>query len=239
MDKVTHSLSDALCFRFSTKANQHLDKSGYGISRFDRLLWQRVPTRMLSVAMTDDMALKAWFLDAVLPLEGALVRFIASNCGHSHDVADIRQEVYERALCAAREALPASTRNYLFTIARNVLIDRARRAKIVSFEQVSNLEVVGYAADLGATDRHLDARDQLRRAMAGLDNLPPRCRDVVRLRKVEGLGVQETARKLGISHHTVERQLTLGMRALTDFMLGGDGRIKRADHRARQWKTRR
>lgn len=189
--------------------------------------------------MTDDVALKSWFLEAVLPLEGALVRFIARNCGHSDDVADIRQEVYERALRAAHAALPGSTRQYLFTIARNVLIDRARRAKIVSFEQISNLEDTGYSADLTATDRHLDARDQLRRAMAGLDHLPPRCRAVVRLRKVEGLSVRETAARLGVSHHTVERQLTLGMRALTDFMLGGDGRIKRADHRAEQWKTRR
>jgi RNA polymerase sigma-70 factor (ECF subfamily) len=47
------------------------------------------------------------------------------------------------------------------------------------------------------------------------------------LRKVEGLSIRETAAQLGVSHHTIERQLTLGLRALADFMLGGAGRINR------------
>lgn len=60
-----------------------------------------------------------------------------------------------------------------------------------------------------------------------MDALPPRCREVVRLRKVEGLTTQETADRLGIGIDTVERQLTMGMRALVDFMLGGTGKIRR------------
>ena len=93
--------------------------------------------------------------------------------------------------------------------------------------------------DLFATDRNLDARDQLRRARAGMDALPPRCRDVVRLRKVEGLTTRETAERLGIGLDTVERQLTMGMRALVDFMLGGTGKIRRprAVRRARSDKA--
>ncbi|MDT9166012.1 sigma factor-like helix-turn-helix DNA-binding protein, partial [Escherichia coli] len=63
--------------------------------------------------------------------------------------------------------------------------------------------------------------------MAGLDQLPPRCREVVRLRRVEGLNIRETAARLGVGHHTVERQLTLGLRALANFMLGGNARIER------------
>ena len=62
---------------------------------------------------------------------------------------------------------------------------------------------------------------------AGLDRLPPRCREVVRLRKIEGLSTRETAERLGVGIDTVEQQTVHGMRALVDFMLGGTGKIQR------------
>lgn len=178
--------------------------------------------------MTDDAANKRWFIQEVLPLERDLVRFIARHCRNQDDVADIRQEVYERALTGSPTEGLRSTRGYVFTIARNVLIDRARRAKIVSFEQIADIDTVDWDLDLSAQDRHMTARDELRRAMLGLSQLPPRCREVVRLRKVEGFSIRETADQLGVSHHTIERQLTLGLRALANFMLGGEGRISRS-----------
>ncbi|MFA5964873.1 MAG: RNA polymerase sigma factor [Sphingomonas sp.] len=178
--------------------------------------------------MVEDAALNAWFCREVLPLEAALTRFIQRNWRMAEDVIELRQDIYERALNGARDALPANTRAFVFTVARNHLINNAMRARIVSFELVADLEGVVPANDLFATDRLLDARDQLRRARAGMDALPPRCRDVVRLRKVEGLTTQETADRLGVGLDTVERQLTLGMRALVDFMLGGTGKIRRA-----------
>lgn len=178
--------------------------------------------------MTHDNSLRRWFIEEVLPLERDLERYIARHCRAAEDVPDLRQETYERAIAGADagSSLPQTTRGYIFTIARNVLIDRARRAKIVSFDQFADIDAA-WDGDLDATERALTARDELRHALAGLEKLPPRCREVVRLRKVEGLNIRETAAKLGVGHHTVERQLTLGLRALADFMLGGEGRIKR------------
>jgi RNA polymerase sigma factor (sigma-70 family) len=132
-------------------------------------------------AMTDHAAAKRWFTQEVLPLERDLMRFIARHCRDQADVLDLRQEVYEKALTGSPVDGLRSTRNYVFTIARNVLIDRARRAKIVSFEQVADIDTMEWDVDVSAQDRHLTARDELRRAMLGLDQLPPRCREVVRL----------------------------------------------------------
>ena len=187
--------------------------------------------------MIDDAALKLWFTREVLPLEPVLTRFLSRHARSSgEDIIDLRQDVYERALSGARRELPTATRNFILTIGRNVLIDRARRSKIVSFDHVADLDAILPVEDILATERYMSARDELRRALSGLDRLPPRCREVVRLRKVDGLSIQETAARLGIGHHTVERQLTLGLRALTDFMLGGEGRIDRSG--ARVEKTR-
>jgi RNA polymerase sigma-70 factor (ECF subfamily) len=178
--------------------------------------------------MIDDTALNAWFCREVLPLERTLMAFIRRNWRYETELVDLRQEIYERALVGAREGLPGQTRAYLYAIARNHLINRAKRARIVSFDLVADLERLDTDPDFGATDRHLTARDDLRRAQEGLDRLPPRCREVVRLRKVEGLSTRETADRLGVGTDTVEKQVTQGMRALVDFMMGGTGKVRRA-----------
>ena len=72
---------------------------------------------------------------------------------------------------------------------------------------------------------------ELRRVQAGLNNLPERCREAVMLRKIEGLSTREAAVRMGVGVDTIERQLVLGMRALTDFMLGGTGKIRRSESR--------
>ena len=177
--------------------------------------------------MVDDATLNAWFCGEVLPLERALTQFIRRNWRNGGEVVDLRQEIYERALTGAREGLPGRTRAYLYTVARNHLINRARREQIVSFDLVADLGSLDLDADLGATERHLGARDELRRAQAGLDQLPPRCREVVRLRKIDGLTTREAAERLGVGVDTIEKQMVLGMRALTDFMLGGSGKVQR------------
>lgn len=181
--------------------------------------------------MVDDNALRAWFAKEVLPFERDLMGFIARHSRERDDVIDIRQESYERALTGARAGLPASARRYVFTVARNVLIDRARRARVVSFEQIADLDSILVDDGTRSPDHQAEARDELRRALAGLEQLPPRCREVVRLRRVEGLSIRETAERLGVGLHTVERQLTLGLRALVDYMHGGELRIDRSPQR--------
>lgn len=177
--------------------------------------------------MIDDAAHNAWFCGSVLPLEPALTSFIRSNWRIAEDVIELRQDIYERILAGSRQELPANAKAFVFTVARNHLINQAVRARIVSFDLVADLESDIPVTDLLATERFLDARDQLRRARDGLEALPPRCREVVRLRKIEGLTTREAAERLGVGIDTVERQLTMGMRALVDFMLGGSGKVVR------------
>ncbi len=184
--------------------------------------------------MVDQAALDDWFCREVLPLEPALTRYIRRNWRGPEDVFDLIHDIYALALHGARNGLPAHTSGYVFAIARNHLIQQARRSQIVSIEFLANLEGVGAPPDLTMADRHIDARDELRRALAGLSALPPRCREVVRLRKVEGLTTRETADRLGVGIDAIEQQLTKGMRALTDFMLGGSGKVAWPSRQKRQ-----
>lgn len=175
----------------------------------------------------DEKGLNEWFCREVLPLESSLTAYIRRNWRSPADVSDLRQEIYERVLLGARNGLPLSSRQFVYTTARHHLINRAKRAKLVSFDLVSDLEAVTHWVDGLEPERHVSAREELRRVQAGLEVLPARCREVVRLRKIEGLTTREVAERLGIGVDTVEKQITQGMRALVDYMLGGSGRIRR------------
>nr|WP_043060668.1 sigma-70 family RNA polymerase sigma factor [Sphingomonas melonis] len=177
--------------------------------------------------MVDDRQLERWFCEEVLPLEASLTRYLRRNWRTAEQIMDIRQDIYEAALTGGRQQLPTNTPGYVFTIARNILFNRAKRERIVQFEHYADMESVDQGVDLSATDRHLDARDALRRAQEGIERLPPRCREVVRLRKIEGLSTREAAARMGVGIDTIERQLVLGIRAMADAMLGGAGKIRR------------
>lgn len=181
--------------------------------------------------MIDDAGLNHWFCREVLPLEGALTQFIRRNLRDSASVGDVRQEVYARVLAGCRKELPMNAKAYVFAAARNHLIDIAAQSKIVSIELVAELEDSRVPVDMFEAERRLGARDELRRTFAALDTLPARCREVVRLRKVEGLSIRETAAEMGVGVDTVERQLRLGVRAMADLLLGGSGKIDRGAKR--------
>lgn len=177
--------------------------------------------------MVDADRLDRWFCSEVLPLEPALMRFFRRNWRNGSEVADLRQELYVRLYDSGREGLPTQTKAFVFRAARNLLINRAVRGQVVSIELVADLEGLSVAADTVTPERNVAARDELRRLQAGLDRLPPRCRQVVVLRRIEGLSQKEVAARLGVGEDTVEKQMVYGMRALIDFMLGGSGKVRR------------
>jgi len=168
----------------------------------------------------EDREIRDWFRREVLPLEKSLTQFIRRNWRVEADVADLRHDVYELALSGARKGLPHATRAYLFVIARNHLINRAKRARLVSFELVADLESIDNDPSSFDHERQLVARDMLRRVEKGLATLTPRVRQIVMLRKIHGFNTKETADELGIGLDAVRKQTSVGMRALTDYILG-------------------
>jgi RNA polymerase sigma factor (sigma-70 family) len=173
----------------------------------------------------DKETLDSWFVRDVLALEGDLTRFLWRRMRREDDVSDLRQEVYARVYQAAgTQGRPQNVQAFVLTAARNLLIDRARRERIVSMDYVADLESMQPAVDILAADRQITARLELRRLQAALDTLPPRCRQVVRLRKIDQLPQREVAERMGIAEDTVERQLSKGIRLLADrlFNTGAD-----------------
>jgi len=163
-------------------------------------------------------ALQDWFVREVLPLEAALMQFLRRSSRDRAEADDLRQEVYVRVCEAAQKEFPVPARPFVFTVARNLLIDRARRNQIVSIEAVADLGALEIVADEPEPDRSVIARQQLRRLQSALDRLPGRCRQAVILRKIDGLSYREIAIRMGIAEDTVSKHLREGMYVLADAL---------------------
>jgi RNA polymerase sigma factor (sigma-70 family) len=177
-----------------------------------------VSLRGIGVSAADE-GLHAWFVRDVLPLESILMQFLRNNWRNANEVEDLCQDVYVRAYEAASEnEIPARAKPFVFAIARNLLIDRMRRAQIVPIEAMADLDELETAGDEPDPDRTAIAKDELRRLNMALDKLPPRCREVVILKRLEDLSRRQIAERLGISEYTVAEYLARGMWLLTDAL---------------------
>lgn len=160
----------------------------------------------------------SWFVQEVLPLEAALMRYLRRNWRDEAEIPDLRQEVYVRVYDKALSTIPAQAKPFVFMTAKNLIIDRVRRLRVVSIETVSDIDALDVTVDELTSDRIVSARQELRRLQAALELLPPRCREVVALRRIEGLSQRQVAARLAIKEDTVEHHLAKGMRALADAL---------------------
>jgi RNA polymerase sigma factor (sigma-70 family) len=164
--------------------------------------------------------IQAWFVREVLPLEAILMQYLRRVRHNRADVDDLCQEVYVRVCEAALLETPRSARAFVFTIARNLVIDEMRREQVVPIDAVADLEALNVAAEIPSPDRSLIAREDLRRLQIALDELPPRCREAVVLRKVQGISRREIASRMNIAEKTVARHITEGICALANALYG-------------------
>ena len=161
-----------------------------------------------------------WFIREILCHEAALTRFIARAWPHPADVLDIRHDAYVRVYEAALRSRPHSPKSFLFTTARNVMADRARRLRIVSMDLVENLDALNVLVDEATPERRMSGRQQLAHLTTAFNRLPPRCREVVWLQRVDGMAMKEIAARLGIALGTVEKHAFNGIRLLAEYFYG-------------------
>jgi len=135
-------------------------------------------------------------------------------------VQDIRQDVYIRVYEAALRERPFNPKHFLFQVARNLMIDQLRRKNVVFFDSFADFEAMDAGEDVPDLERSTAARQEVKILLAALTELPPRCREVMTLRKIEGLSQRDVAKKMGITEDTVERQVSKGVRLLAKSLHG-------------------
>lgn len=102
--------------------------------------------------------------------------------------------------------------SYLRTIVRNLLMTRARRAKIERMSEADFDVVTATVADEAVSpEETAAARETMMRVMDALDALPERQAEAIRLYHFEGMKLREVAAVLGVSIPMVHGLITEGL----------------------------
>lgn len=160
----------------------------------------------------------AWFKSTILVHEPALRRYLRRMSILAADIDDIVAEALARTYVAADWPRIDLGRSYLFTIARNLLTDAARRKAVVSFDLLADLELLNIVDRGASAEDVVTARDELRRLQTVIDSLPPQCRRVFILRRVQEKTPHEIAAELGLSVSTVGKHLTKAIALVTEAL---------------------
>lgn len=159
-----------------------------------------------------------WFAEEVQPHEVQLRGWLRSKFPGLEDVDDLIHDAYIKVL-HVREATPErlyATKNFLFTVARNLAVDRLRKRNLIPFDSLADETTDAVIEDLPGVAEAIGRRQELQILAEAISALPLRCRQVMIMRKVYGLSQKEIAQRLGISENTVETQVRTGVRKCTE-----------------------
>jgi RNA polymerase sigma-70 factor (ECF subfamily) len=166
----------------------------------------------------EDFDLSQWFTDEVKPHEPALRAHLRGSFPQVRDVDDIVQEAFLRIFRAKAIRRIESTRAFLFRIARNLAIDGVRREKMSSIDLATNIEDVSTPEDGPDAAEYACTSHEITLLTEAIDMLPPRCREIVILRRLRAVPQKEIALRMGISEQTVQVQASRGLKRCEKFL---------------------
>jgi RNA polymerase sigma-70 factor (ECF subfamily) len=165
-------------------------------------------------AMADERS--SWLVRCVLPHEGALRSWLGRRCGFGLEIDDVLQETYARLIATASVEHVRNPRTYAFRTAASILLDQARRARIVGFTTGAEQTLARAPAPEPSPEARVIDRDECKRLARAVTALPDRARAVFQLRRFDGLSQRETARRLGIAESTVEKHMNHGRQLMAE-----------------------
>lgn len=159
-------------------------------------------------------------LDAYLSRRDDLVRFFAARLRSMAAAEDLVQDLYVRVASLDSHEPVENPSAYLYRLASNLMLDRLRSdrrsgARDSAWAKDQRLEMGGEAvADEPSAEQNVAGRQRLAQLAQAIGGLPPKTRRAFELHKLEGLTQEETARSLGVSRKTVEKQISAALQRL-------------------------
>ncbi len=160
-----------------------------------------------------------WFSEEVEPHESSLRSYLRCAFPNIRDIDDLVQESLLRVWKARALRPIQSARAFLFGVAQHVAIDSIRKERRTTAREIhlDNASMCLAPEVDNAAKRAIREQNMALLAEA-LHSLPPRCREIVILRKLDRLSYREIAERLGIRQSTVETQIVRGMRKCARFL---------------------
>ena len=141
----------------------------------------------------------------------SLLRLARRIVGNTPAAEDVTQTVWLRIQRVADEPAIADKRGFLYRLVLNLAADQRRAA----VRQARLFETGAVPQDVASQEPTAEAvilgRDQMARMVAAIEELPPRCREVFVMRKIDGLSPSEISRRLGITPNMVAKHVRIAL----------------------------
>jgi len=146
-----------------------------------------------------------------------LCRYALTFLHDTHQAEDVVQETFIKIWERKPELIGSpDIRFYLVTAVRNNCISALRKLKTQQTQFTEETPEPEPEPFVTATQQYQDASEQSIRIATALDKLPPKCREVFLLVKMQGLSYKQAAEALEISVKTVENQMGKAIKVLRD-----------------------
>ncbi|MGN6620644.1 MAG: RNA polymerase sigma factor [Sphingomonas sp.] len=152
----------------------------------------------------------SWLADLFKRERPRAARRIRRHVADAEEAADVVQDAFERLVTLRRDDIKGAPEAYLRRVIRNLVVDRARRARCRP-STVTLLDEIHSPSVAPEQEDALEVEDLYRQYRDAVGHLTPRTREVFILHRVDELTYTEIAARLGISVSTVEYHI---MRAL-------------------------
>lgn len=156
----------------------------------------------------------AWLHDAVERYESPLIRYIVRMTGELETARDIVQDTFLKLCQQDRDQVEPILPQWLYRVCRNRALDVLKKEKRVN--QLSDQQAESCRsreADQGAA---LERQEDAASAVAMLDTLPDRQRELIRLKIEGGLSYRQISEVTGLSVSNVGYILHMGFKALRE-----------------------
>ncbi len=177
-----------------------------------------------------------WFADHVFVFHQQTRRYALSLVRQQDEAEDLVQEAYARLFALDDWASIANPHAFTMRIVRNLAIERFRRADVVRLDQSAILQKLEIEDQDPTPDVVAMDRSELRHVVKVMEEMPPRMREAMYLRRIEGLPPAQVAERMNISVSTVETHLIKALRLLVHRLNRQEARAK--TEQATAWETK-
>ena len=151
----------------------------------------------------------------------ALQHFASGILKNQNDAAEIVHDVF-LAVWEKREylSLDQGLKSYLFRAVKNRCLNQLKRPTLPWADLDNTLPP---APEPVHFSEQLNAEETERIIFRIVEKLPPRCRQIFLLSRLEQLSYKEIAELMDISTKTVENQMTIALRFIRESLYGSKG----------------
>ncbi len=154
----------------------------------------------------------AWIETVVARWELPLIQYVQRILGQAHDARDVVQDTFLRLCREDRDQLEPRLVAWLFTVCRNLAIDRLRKERPMHVPAPTELDEP--AAPPHSPAAGLERQEAASDLLGALATLTPNQQECIRLKFQQGLSYQQISALTGLSVGNVGYLIHVGLRAL-------------------------